>query len=32
MGGLIEENDPDKLQALDESDKDWVDAWRKASV
>ena len=26
----LEENDPDTLQLLDESDPDWVKLWRRA--
>jgi hypothetical protein len=26
-----QENDPDTLQLLDESDKEWVKLWRKAT-
>ena len=27
-----QENDPDTLQILDESDKEWVNLWRKAAL
>ena len=27
-----QENDPDTLQILDESDKEWVKLWRKAKL
>ena len=27
-----EENDPDTLQLLDESNKDWADPWRKKII
>ncbi len=27
-----QENDPDTLQLLDESDKEWVRLWRKAAL
>jgi len=28
----VQENDPDTLQLLDESDKEWVRLWRKAAL
>ena len=28
----LEENDPDTLQLLDESDPDWVKPWHKATT
>jgi hypothetical protein len=27
-----QENDPDTLQLLDESDKEWIRLWRKAAL
>jgi hypothetical protein len=29
---MTKENDPDALQLLDESDKEWVKLWRKAAL
>jgi hypothetical protein len=31
LKGMAEENDPDCLQALDESDVEWVSLWKQAA-